>query len=160
MANDTDTTAVPPDLGRAAGATAEPSVTSLLKGILDDALELMKQQFAMLKAEMRSDLHKVVGGIVPLACGIAPMLLGALMLCFALVHLIHWASTPAGAPTADPAHVPLWGCYAIVAGAFLLTGGILLGLGIYRLKSVNPLPDETAKALEENVKWLMNPNPK
>ena len=38
--------------------------------------------------------------------------------------------------------------------------GGLLGFGVWRLKSVNPLPDETAKALEENVKWLMNPNPK
>jgi len=148
------------DTGRPAGAPGEPSMTSLLKGVLDDSLELMKQQLAMVKAELRSDMHKVIGGIIPLLTGIAPLLLGGLMLCFTLVHLIHWLTTPAGAPNADPASVPLWGCYAIVAGTFLLVGGVLLGMGIYRLKSVNPLPDESAKALEENVKWLMNPNPK
>jgi len=158
MVNDTPAPAVA-DPGRA-GAPAEPSISALLKGVLDDAMELMRQQFAMLKAEMRADFHKVVGGLIPLALGIAPLLLGALMLCFTLVHLIHWIATPASAPTADPASVPLWGCYAIVSGAFLLTGAALLGLGVYRLKSVNPLPDESAKALEENVKWLMNPNPK
>jgi hypothetical protein len=139
--------------------TGEPGLAVTLKGILDDALELMKQQFIMLKAEMKSDFRKVLWGVIPIACGIAPLLLSLVMLCFALVHLIHWAATPAGAP-ADPASVPLWGCYAIVSGVFLLVGAVLLAFGIHRLKTVNPLPEETAKALEENIKWLMNPNPK
>ena len=134
----------------------EPSLSATLKGIVDDALELIWQQFAMLKAEMRADFRKVLAGVIPLACGIAPVVLGGLMLCFALVHLLHWATTPAG-QFADPAAIPLWGCYAIVSALFLIVGGTLLGIGYYRLKSVNPLPDETARALEENVKWLMNP---
>ncbi len=151
MANDVHT-----PTGVAADATpAEPGIAATLKGILDDSLELMKQQFIMLKAEIRSDFHKVLAGIIPLACGIAPLLLGGLMLCFALVHLIHWATLPAG-QTADPASIPLWGCYAIVSAAFLVIGGVLLGIGVYRLKTVNPLPDETAKALEENIQWLMH----
>jgi hypothetical protein len=140
-------------------AGAEPGLAATFKGILDDALELMKQQVLMLKAEIRSDFRKVLAGIVPLACGIGPLILGGLMLCFTLVHLIHWATLPAGQIT-DQATIPLWGCYAIVAGAFFLVGGILLALGITRLKTVNPLPEETAKALEENIKWLMNQNPK
>jgi hypothetical protein len=136
-------------------AAAEPGLASTFKGILDDALELMKQQFAMLKAEIRSDFHKLLSGLIPLFIGIGPLVLGGLMLCFALVHLIHWASVPAGV-TADVARIPLWGCYAIVAAVFLLTGGILLAVGYARLKTVNPLPEETAKALEENLQWLMN----
>jgi len=139
MANDTDAPA-PVDLGRPAGATGEPSVTALIKGVLDDALELIKQQLAMLKAELRSDFHKVASGLIPLAAGIAPLLLGGLMLCFTAVHLIHWLSTPAGAPNADPAYVPLWGCYAIVSGAFLLVGGILLGMGIPGSGRSTPCP--------------------
>jgi hypothetical protein len=132
----------------------QPSIASLLRGILDDAMELMRQQFAMFKAELRSDFEQVRNAVIYLAAGIAPLLLGGLMLCFSLVHLIHWATAPAGT---DPATLPLWVCYLIVAGAFLILGGGLLGLGIYRLKTVNPLPDESARALEENVKWLMNP---
>lgn len=151
MANDTHA----PELGR----STEPSITALVKGIVDDAMVLMRQQLAMFKAELRSDLARLRDGIIPIVLSIAPMLLGGLMSCFALVHLIHWLATPAGAVMADPAHIPLWGCYAIVAGTFLLIGGILVAMGIVRLKSVNPLPEESVKALEENVKWLMN-NPK
>jgi hypothetical protein len=153
MANDIQTPPAP-------GAPVEPGIAVMLKGVLDDALELIKQQFAMVKAEFKADFVKVRDGLIPIALGITPLLLGGLMLCFTLVHLIHWAATPANAATADPATIPLWGCYGIVSGTFLLIGGIALGLGIYRLKSVNPLPDESVKALEENVKWLMNPNPK
>jgi len=146
----------PPGVG-AEPAPAEPGLASAVKGIIDDALALMHQQLAMLKAEIRSDLRKVLAGVIPLAAGITPLLLGGLMLCFTLVHLIHWATLPAGA---DPATIPLWASYAIVAAAFLLLGGILLGIGIVRLKTVNPLPEQTAHALEENLKWLMNKNPK
>jgi len=137
----------------------EPGLAATFKGIIDDSLELLKQQFVMLKAELKADFRKVLAGIIPIACAVAPMLLGGVMLCFALVHLIHWATLPAG-QTYDPATIPLWGCYALVAMAFLVTGGVLLAVGYYRLKTVNPLPDETAKALEENLQWLMKQNPK
>lgn len=141
--------------GGAAAPGESPSLAALMKGILDDAMALMRQQFAMFKAELKSDLNAVMGGAILLAAGIAPLLLGLLMLCFTLVHLIHWATTPA--EHADPASIPLWGCYAIVSGLFLIIGGGLLGAGIIRLKSVNPLPDESARALEENIKWLTTP---
>jgi hypothetical protein len=135
-------------------AADQPTMAHLIKGILDDAMTLMRQQLAMFKAELRNDAKKLSYGLIFIACGIAPLLLGGLMMCFCLVHVLHWATQPAGS---DPATIPLWGCYAIVSGAFLLIGGSLLGIGIYRLKSVNLLPDESARALEENVKWLMNP---
>jgi len=141
------------------GVHTDPTLTATLKGILDDAVELGKQQIAMLRAEIRADIRKVLAAVIPLACGIAPLLLGGLMLCFALVHLIHWLTTPAG-QSLDAATVPLWGCYAIVAGTFPLVGGTLLGIGIFRLKNMPTLGGESAKALEENIQWIMNRNPK
>jgi len=137
----------------------EPGLTATVRGILDDAVELLKQQLTMFKAEIRSDIHSMIAAVTPIGIGIAPLLLGGLMLCFALVHFLHWATTPAGA-TLDVATLPLWACYAIVAAAFLLVGGILLGVGIYRLKTLRPLAAESTKALEENIQWLMNRNPK
>jgi hypothetical protein len=149
MANDTHA----PELGR----STEPSITALVKGIVDDAMGLMRQQLAMFKAELRADFEKVRNGVIMLAAGVGPLLLGGLMLCFTVVHLLHWATAPSGA---DPASIPLWGCYAIVSAIFLLTGGTLLGIGIARLKTINPLPEQTAQALEENLQWLMNKTPK
>jgi len=159
MANDVHPSATTAANSVAPPVPAEPGLAATVKGIVDDALELLKQQFAMLKAEIRADFRKVIAGVIPLACGVAPVLLGGLMLCFALVHVIHWATLPAG-QLYDSASIPLWGCYAIVSAAFLAVGGVLLAIGYYRLKTVNPLPEETAKALEENLKWLMNQNPK
>jgi hypothetical protein len=141
------------------GVHVDPTLTATLKGILDDTVELGKQQIAMLKAELRADFRKLLGAVIPLTCGVAPVLLGMLMLCFTLVHLIHWLTTPAG-QSLDAATVPLWGCYAIVAGTFLLVGGTLLGIGIYRFKTFPTPGGESAKALEENLQWIMNRNPK
>src|SRR5438270_13502115 len=107
------------DLSSDTRATTEPGVASTMKGIVDDALELMQQQFAMLKAEIRSDFRKIIAGIIPIASGIAPLLLGGLMVCLMLVHLLHWATLPQG-QVADPAAIPLWACYGIVGGVFLL----------------------------------------
>jgi hypothetical protein len=158
MANDLHTA---PEVGErmagtaSNGARGEPGLATMAKGILDDALELLKQQFLMLKAEIRAEIRQLITSRIPLACGLAPLLFGGLMLCFFLVHLIHWATLPAGS-NADPAAIPLWGAYLIVAAFCLLLGGLLEAIGYYRLKNVHPLPEQTVHALEENIQWLMN----
>ena len=98
----------------------QPGIGVAAQGIVGDAMDLLKLQLAMFKAETRAQVKKLRAGAIALACSIGPMALGGLMLCFGLVHLLHWATVPAGAPLADPAAVPLWACYAIVAGACLL----------------------------------------
>src|SRR6266853_3129765 len=134
------------------GARVDPSITATVKGILDDALDLAKQQLALVKAEIRDDIRNVVAAILPIVYAVAPLLLGGLMLCFALVHALHWISTPAGL-SLDPAALPLWACYAIVAAFFLVVGGTLLGIGVYRLKTLRPLAEQSTKAFEENIQW-------
>ena len=62
-------------------AEAALSMSGTIRGIVDDARELLRQQFAMLKAEIRADFRKLLAGIIPLVCGIAPLLLGQLMVC-------------------------------------------------------------------------------
>jgi hypothetical protein len=137
---------------------AEASMIASAKAILDDALELIKQQITLLKVEIRTDVHNLVASVIPLAFCVLPMILGGLMLCFALVHLLHWATLPA--TTGDAAAIPLWGCYAIVSAAFLLTGIAFAAVGLVRLRRVYAVPHESVRALEENIRWLMNKNPK
>jgi len=72
-----------------------------------------------------------------------------------LVFLLHWLTLPVGAEV-DPARIPLWGCFGIVSALFLLTGAALVWLGYKKFESFNPLPDETAKTVKENVEWIMN----
>jgi len=125
---------------------SEPGLTQLVTGIISDAQELLKQQLAMFKAEIKEDLRKTKEAALALGLGIGITLLGGLLLVFMLVYLLQWSTA-----------LPLWACYAIVGGALTLLGGILLYSGTRKLSSFNPLPDQSAEAVKENVQWLTSP---
>lgn len=125
---------------------SEPPLTSLVTGILNDFQELMKQQFALFRAEVQSDMSKTKEAATSLALGAGTLVVGAGLLILMVVHLLSWATG-----------MPLWASYGIVGGIFALVGGILLYRGIQKFQSFNPLPDESAQALKENVQCLMNP---
>jgi hypothetical protein len=137
--------------------SSEPGITPLVKGIVDDLGDLIKQQFAFARTEIKADLRKSKDAIVALALGAGAALVGGLLLVLMLVHLLHWLTLPAGS---DPAGLPLWSCYAIVGFVFLAGGGALLLAGKKKFDSFNPLPDQTADALKENVQWMTNANSK
>jgi len=121
-----------------------PTVTQLVGGIMHDAQDLMRQQMALFRAEMQEDLRKTKEVAIFLACGFFLAQIGLSVLCFMFVYLLH---------SLQPA-MPLWGCFGIVGGILAVAGGVCLAGGIYYLKSFNPLPDESAKALKENYKWI------
>jgi hypothetical protein len=125
---------------------SDTSVTKLVTGILHDAEELFKQQVALFKHEVREDLRKTRDAVAPLAVGAVVAALGGFMLLFALGYLIHEAGG-----------LPRWAAFGIVALSFLILGGGLLYAGKKKFDSFNPLPDESADALKENVQWIVNP---
>jgi len=124
----------------------EQSVTSLVGGIVQDAQDLLKQQFELLKHEVRSDIAKLKSGFQVLAIGAGIALLGCILFSIALAL---------GLQAAVPS-LPLWACFAIVGVVFLAIGGGLLAMGSGQLHNVNPLPEETGEALKENVQWITN----
>ena len=123
----------------------ETSVTSLVRGILNDAQELFRQQTALLKTEIREDLRKAREAALSLVVGVSVAFLGVLLLLFALVYLLSWASG------LDP-----WVSFAIVGGIVLAIGLAFVYAGKKRFESFDPLPDQTAEALRENVQWITN----
>jgi hypothetical protein len=125
---------------------SEPSVTSLVTGIINDAQELFKQQLALLKHEVREDIHKTALAVASLGAGAAVAVIGGLMLCFMFVQILH-----------EVAGLPQWGSYGIVGAVFLVIGGILVALGVQKVRTVNPLHNDTTEALKENVQWIMKP---
>jgi hypothetical protein len=136
--------------------SSEPgSVSGLVKGIVDDLGDLIKQQFAFARTEVKADLKKSKDAILALALGAGAALVGGLLVVLMLVHLLHWLTLPSGA---DPAGLPLWSCYAIVGFVFLGVGGALLLAGKKKFDSFNPLPDQTVDTLKENVSWMTNAN--
>jgi len=129
----------------------EASMSGLLRGIINDIGDLIRQELRFARSEFKSDARKMLRAGVALALGAGVAGLGVVLVAFMLVHLIHHLS---GAP--DSASIPLWGCYGIVAAVFLVVGAGLSFMGYNALQKLNPLPDQTAQSVKENVEWIMN----
>lgn len=125
----------------------QQSVTTLVTGILRDAQELVKQQFELLKCEVRDEARKAKAALHLLAAAAGVMLVAAVLL-----GLAGSLALQAAAPD-----LPLWACFAIVGAAVLALGGGLYFAGLGQLNAVNPLPERSGEALKENVKWITNP---
>jgi len=129
----------------------EPSVTSLVSGIIHDVQELMRQQLALFKEEITNDFHKAkevaISVAISWALGLGAVVVGTGMLLLMLVHLLHWAT-----------QLPLWGCYGLVGAAALALGTGLLYAGKKKLETLHPLPEQSVQALKENVQCLTNPS--
>jgi hypothetical protein len=122
------------------------SVAELVSGIVHDAQNLLSQQLALFKQEVREDINKAREAASFLALASGLLLVGVLLLCFMIVYILH-----------ELASLPLWGSFAIVGGV-LTAAGIVLGfLGREQLRTVHAVPEKTAKALEENLEWKTKP---
>ena len=134
---------------------SEQSVTTLVSGIVTDVQDLIKQQLQLTRKEIEADFRKTREAASLLVFGIAIMFFGGFAFCLMMAHLIHYLAYPAGYVT-DTATIPLWGCHGIVAAVFLVAGGCLAFLGKQKFDSFNPLPDESAQVLQENLEWIAN----
>jgi len=132
-------------------APEEQSLATLLRGIISDVGDLIRHEIRFARTEMKSDVRKVSRAGTALALGVGAVALGVVFAALMLVYLIH---TLSGAP--DSASIPLWGCYGIVAAVFLVVGAGLSFMGYNALQKLNPLPDQTAQSVKENVEWIMN----
>src|SRR5262245_14159880 len=108
----------------------DASMTSLLRGIINDVGDLIRQEIRFARTEIKSDVRKATRACAVLALGVGAACLGVVLVAFMGVHLIHTLSSPAGTDTAT---IPLWGCYGIVAAVFLVVG---VGLGFLGFKSL------------------------
>lgn len=133
----------------------QPSMATLVQGIVNDIGELIKHEVRFARKEIETDLNKVRNGAVILGIGVMAGLVGFVLLSLMFVHLLHWANVPAD-QVADLSRLPLWACYAIVSAVFLVAGTAFAYAGVSRLARVNPLPDQTAQTVQENVSWIAN----
>jgi len=131
----------------------ETTLTALVKGIVNDIGDLIKQQFQFARAEVKQDLRQTGEASRLLVAGVGMAFLSLLVLTLMLVHLLHWLTSP---PEADPAALPLWACHALVGLFILAVGGSLVYAGKKKFDAFNPLPDETVQTMKENLQWMTN----
>lgn len=121
-----------------------PTLTHLVGGIIGDAQALLKQQLALFRTEMKQDIKRTKQALVALVAGLALVSVGATLLCFMAVYGLQ-AMWP---------QLPLWACFGVVGGVLAAAGGIGFYSAVRQFQEFNPLPDESAQALKENVQWI------
>lgn len=124
------------------------SVGGLVSGIVQDAQNLIGQQLRLFKQEIRQDFQQAREAAGMLAIAAGALTVGALILGLMLVYLLQWAAPD----------LPLWACHGIVGAVLTAFGGVLAYLGVQKLSSINPLPEQSTKALEENLEWKTRPS--
>jgi hypothetical protein len=122
------------------------TVTGLVSGIINDAQELLKQQVALIRAELKADFRRAVRAAILLTVGAVCAVPALFLVCNMFVYMLH-----------ELAGLRVWASYGIVGGAFLVVSAILIGVGIQRFRSFNPVPDQSVEAFKENVRWMTNP---
>jgi uncharacterized BrkB/YihY/UPF0761 family membrane protein len=132
----------------------EPSLASLVGGIINDLQDLIKQQLKLTRQEIEADLRKTKEGASILALAVGFLLLSTLMFCLMLSALIHWLASP---PNTDPASIPLWACHLIVGVVLLIPGIFLAVVGKKKIEQINPVQSPATEALKENVQWMTTP---
>jgi hypothetical protein len=122
------------------------SVTALVSGIISDAQELVKQQVALVRAEIKADFQRTVNAAVLLAVGTLVLVPATFLLCNMFVYLL-----------VELAGLSVWASYGIVGGVFAVFGAALVSVGLQRFRSFNPLPDQSVEAIKENGRWMTKP---
>lgn len=126
-------------------ANPEPSLSSLVTGIVHDAQALMKQEVALAREELKQEVTKTTQVALAFAAGAGVAALSVLFLLLAVAFLITWAS-------AD--RIPLWGSFGIVGIVLGVVGGILLYSGRNRAEQIHLIPRQTVETMRENVQWI------
>jgi len=125
-------------------STDQPSLTSLVSGIVTDVQQLVRQEIQLARTEVKQEWEKAKTAAGALMAGMVLLAVGGVLLCFMLVYLIHYFD------------VPLWGCFGIVGGVLALIGAVLVGVGYSQASNVHVVPPQTAQTLKENVQWIKN----
>lgn len=120
-----------------------PSLVSLVSGIAKDAKELLLQEMALTKLEVRYELRKAKTAAIALGIGVGAVAAGGILLALMLVHLLDALTL-----------VPLWGCYGIVGTALVALGGVLLATGKTKVEELDVVPQQTVQRMKESAQWL------
>jgi len=90
----------------------KPTLLSLVRGIIDDAKQLVIGQYEFRKYQTLRQVAKARTMAIWIGIGIAFVGIGAILITLMAVHLLH-----------DVLDLPLWGSYGIVGIVLIAAGG-------------------------------------
>jgi len=119
---------------------SQVSVGELVGKVTTDLSTLMRQEFALAKAELTEEAKKASKGAASLG---AAGYLGYLASIFASLTLMFVLDL----------FLPLWAAALIVTALYGLIAFVLFSKGKKQMKTVDPTPRQTVETLKEDVQW-------
>jgi hypothetical protein len=120
------------------------SIGGLIRSVLADTRELMREELELMRAEVREDIAQVRSVGVSFGAAAVTGLLGATLLCVAVGGAIaYWAGWPA------------WAGYAIVAVLLLIVAFAAVSYGRRQLSDFRALT-KTRATVKENLAWIQS----
>jgi len=122
---------------------SETSVATLIGGIVNDAKDLLINEFTIAKLEIQQEMRKTKSAALAFAVGAGVVGIGGLFLMLMCVHGL-----------VVLLDIPLWGSYGLVGGLLFLVGAILLARGKQTAEQIDVIPPKTASTLRDNAQWI------
>jgi putative superfamily III holin-X len=120
------------------------SIPTLIRGLLDDARDLIREELQLARAEIREEVSAAQTALVAFAAAAAVALIGAVLLSVAIgsaiAYFLRW---------------PAWAGYAITAVLFFVASWGLVLYARGRLSEIRAIP-ETKDSIKENIAWMQN----
>jgi hypothetical protein len=120
---------------------ADRSIAVLLSDLANETILLVRQEIALLKAELREKFSRMGQGATAVGIGAALALSGWFVLLACAVLALATVVQP-------------WLAALIVALVVLAIAGILLLIGKKRLDADNLVPRRTMRTLREDEEWI------
>ena len=121
----------------------DDSISGLVRGILADLRQLVREELALARVELREQAGRARSAAI--SFGIMAAALG-----FSVVFLLIAVATA----IADLLMWPTWAGFLVVAGAMGALGFVALMMGRSQLERVHAVPHETVSSLKENAAWM------
>ena len=121
----------------------DTSMAQLLSGIVGDAQELVRQEIALARQEIREEIGSAKDAGIQLAIAGAVLAIGGLLLVLTLAQGL-----------ADLLNWPIWAGYGVVGAVLAVVGYFLLSSAQKQIKEISPVPPKTVETIKENVEWI------
>ena len=102
-------------MARDAQRIPKPSLVSLLRGLVDDAKELVIGQYELRRYQTLRQIAKAKAVAIWTGIGIVFAGIGTILIALMIVHVLH-----------EILDLPLWGSYGIVGIVLIAVGGAFL----------------------------------
>jgi MFS family permease len=120
------------------------SIPSLIRSLLSDARDLIREELALAKAELREEASAARSVAIAFAAAAVVALIGLVLLSVAL-----------GGAVADLFNLPGWAGLGIVGVVMAIVAFVLVGRGRAQLTNIRGLP-RTQETLRENITWMQS----